>query len=404
MEETTGLQRLDLTGIAADPHAVYSRMREAGPVHRVAGPDGTPVWLITRHQDAKEALADPRLSLDKAHAPAGYAGFTLPAALDRNLLNMDPPDHTRIRRLVGQAFTARRVEELRPRVRQAADELLDGVKGEEADLIPHFTRPLPTIVICELLGVPAEDRPDFHRWTDAMLMPDRTRPDALRQAVKDLWVFFAALIARKRTSPDDDLLSGLVAAQEADDVLSDDELTSLAFLLLTAGVENTTHMIGNSVVALLQHPEQLRALLADGPDIAPTALDELARYESPAPVSIRRFTREQVTVGGVTIPAGETVLVAIASANRDPARFPSPDVLDLDRGSATGLTFGQGIHYCLGAPLARMETGTALSVLLRRFPDVALSVPASDLRWRPSPRSRGLLSLPVRLRPNVGGS
>ncbi|WP_354643713.1 cytochrome P450 family protein [Kitasatospora camelliae] len=388
----------DAAALLADPYAGYAALREQGPAHRLIGPDGLPFWLVTRYEDVKALLADPRLSLDKRHAlPGNYRGLALPPALDANLLNMDPPDHTRIRRLVSQAFTPRRVERLRPAVQRTADDLLDAIEPlGRADLIAAYAGPFPIAVICDLLGVPAEHRRDFRAWTDAIVTPDPARPWEAKAAVAGLLGFFAELIAAKRAAPADDLLSALIAARdEGEDRLTEDELTSLAFLILFAGYENTVHLIGNGVLALLDHPEQLAALRRD-PALVPAAVEELARYDGPAPLAIRRFPLEDVRVGEVTLPAGETVLLAIGSADRDPARFADPDRLDLHRPKDAHLALGHGIHYCLGAPLARLETGIALATLLRRFPGLALDVPRESLRRRPSLRTSGLLALPVR--------
>jgi len=380
-----------------DLYGGYAALRGSAPVHRMTGPDGLPFWLVTRYQDVRSLLADPRLSLDKRRSlPGNYRGLALPPALDANLLNMDPPDHTRIRRLVSQAFTPRRIEQLRAPVQAIADALLDEIEPlGHADLIASYAAPLPIAVICDLLGVPAEDRRDFRAWTDALITPDRARPEAAGAAVAAMLNFFAELIDRKRAEPADDVLSAMIAARDDQDRLSEDELTSLAFLILFAGYENTVQLIGNGVLALLDHPDQLAALRAE-PALLPAALEELTRYDGPAPMAIRRFPREDVTVGEVTIPAGETVLLALGSANRDPDQFERPDVLDLHRTENSHLALGHGIHYCLGAPLARLETGIALATLLRRLPALALDTPRDSLRWRPSLRARGLLALPVR--------
>ncbi len=292
-------------GLLADPYAVYDRLRDTAPVHRIAGTDGKPAWLVTRYDDVREGLANPLLSLDKKHAlPGNYRGLALPPALDANLLNMDAPDHTRIRRLVGRAFTLRRVEQLREPVRETAHRLLDalGTHGS-TDLIASYAAPLPITVICDLLGVPDEHRRDFRAWTDPLVTPDPARPDVARESVVSLLGFFTGLLADKRKNPADDLLSDLIAVQEEGDRLTEDELMSLAFLILFAGYENTVHLIGNAVLALLRHPEQLAALRED-PARLPDAVGEFARYEGPALLAIRRFPVRDVTIGGVTVPAG----------------------------------------------------------------------------------------------------
>ncbi|MGW1359802.1 cytochrome P450 family protein [Streptomyces chartreusis] len=381
-------------GLIDHPHDVYRRLRDTAPVHRIAGADGNPAWVVTRYQDVREALTDPRLSVDKRHAKEGnYQGLTLPPALDANLLNMEAPDHTRIRRLVVRAFTARRVEQLRAPIRETADRLLDALGPHgTTDLIASYAAPLPITVICDLLGVPDRHRRDFRVWTDTLVAPDPSRPQEAKAAVVAMLGFFGALLADKREEPADDLLSDLIAVRDEGDRLSEDELISLAFLILFAGYENTVQLIGNAVLALLRHPEQLDALRADPKRIA-AAVEEFHRFEGPALLAIRRFPTEDMTIGGVPVPAGETVLLSLAAANRDPARFPDPDRLDLSRDTSGHLALGHGVHHCLGAPLARAETEIALTALLERFPELALA--DGEPQWRRSLRARGLLALPV---------
>lgn len=381
-------------GLIDHPHDVYRRLRDTAPVHRIAGADGNPAWVVTRYQDVREALTDPRLSVDKRHAKEGnYQGLKLPPALDANLLNMEAPEHTRIRRLVVRAFTARRVEQLRAPIRETADRLLDALGPHgSTDLIASYAAPLPITVICDLLGVPDRHRRDFRVWTDTLVAPDPSRPQDAKAAVVAMLGFFGELLADKREEPADDLLSDLIAVRDEGDRLSEDELMSLAFLILFAGYENTVQLIGNAVLALLQHPEQLDALRED-PTRIPAAVEEFHRFEGPALLAIRRFPTEDMTIGGVPVPAGETVLLSLAAANRDPARFPDPDRLDLSRDTSGHLALGHGVHHCLGAPLARAETEIALTALLERFPELALA--DGEPRWRRSLRARGLLALPV---------
>ncbi|MBL1098723.1 cytochrome P450 family protein [Streptomyces coffeae] len=393
----------DTTGLLTDPYPTCAALREEGPVHRITGPDGNPAWLVTRYEDVRRALADPRLSLDKSNGlPGNYRGFSLPPALDANLLNMDPPDHTRVRRLVVKAFTAGRVEAMRAPVRRLADGLLDAMESVgRADLIADYAGPLPIAVICDLLGVPHSDRQDFLAWSDALITPDPNRPEQAKEAIGSMLRFYTGLIAAKREEPGDDLLSAVIAVRDdgeggpgGTDRLSEDELTSLAFLLLFAGYENVVHLIGNSVSGLLDRPELLRAL-REKPDGIPAVIEEFARYDGSSPLSIRRFPLEDIEIGGVTVPAGETVLLSIASANRDPRHFEEPDHFNPHVVRSGHLAFGHGIHYCLGAPLARMEVEVALEALLSRFPGVRLDVSKEELRWRPSIRARGLISLPI---------
>jgi cytochrome P450 len=372
-------------------------MTQPGPPRRVALPDGSPVWLVTRYAEVRAALADPRLSLDKRHA-TGWAGFTLPPALDANLLNMDPPQHTRLRALVSQAFTPRRVEEMRPGVQRLADRLLDALpQGGPVDLIAAYAEPLPISVIGEMFDVSLEDLAHLRRWTNEMVTGSG---EAAGAAIVAIHHFLAELVAHRRATPGADLLSAMIAARDGGDRLSEDELTSLAFLVLFAGYENTVNLIGSAVLALLRDPALADALRADDSRL-PSAVDEFMRYESPAPVSIRRFPTEDLTIGEVTIPRGDTVLLGLAAANRDPARWAEPDAFDLARPENPHLSLGHGIHYCLGASLARLEVGIAIGTLLRRVPDLALAAPVEELRWRPTFRARGLVELPVRTTPLV---
>ncbi|TXS07445.1 cytochrome P450 [Streptomyces sp. col6] len=377
-----------------DPYGVYQRLRSASPVHRITGPDGSPAWIVTRYDDVRQALQDSRLSLDKRHSTGGYAGFALPPALDANLLNMDPPDHTRLRRLVGSAFTPGRIQRLREPIRKTAEQLLDplGQHGR-TDLIASYAAPLAITVICDLLGVPDHHRVDFRGWTHALVAPDPARPAATREAVAAMLGFFTELLADKRRRPADDLLSDLIGVREASDALGDDELMSLAFLLLLAGFENTVHLLGNAVLALLRHPRQL-ALVRENPALLPGAVEELARFDGPALLAIRRFATEDLVLGGVTVGAGQTVLLSLAAANRDPERFEDPDRLDIGRTATGHLALGLGIHYCLGATLARTETEIALATLFARLPDLRVAADVEPRR-RPSLRSRSLTALQV---------
>ena len=371
------------------PHAAHARLREQGPVHRAVAPDGSAIWLVTRYDDVRAALADPRLSLDKANAAGGYRGLSLPPALDANLLNMDAPEHTRLRRITAKAFASRKTDGLRSRVREIADDLLAAIDDRsEVDLMAAYAGPLPIAVICELLGVDADARPDFRAWTDELLAP--STKDGAASAMRSLYGYLLELIARKRAQPGEDVLSTLLDEQER---LTEDELLSTAFLVLFAGYENTVNLIGNGLAVLLKHPEQLAALRAN-PDLLPSAVEEVLRFDPPPLLSIRRFPLEDVEIGGVRIPAGDTVMLSLVSAHRDPARFADPDSLDLGRTGNPHLAFGHGPHFCLGASLARMEAEVAFGALLDRFPDLALA--PGELRWRPSFRNRGPLALPVR--------
>jgi cytochrome P450 len=360
-------------------------------------PGGTPAWLVTGYAEARAALADPRLGKNMpGWHPEPDSIF---AALDVHMLNSDPPDHERLRRLVNKAFTVRRVDRLRPRITEITAGLLDDMSTRnEVDLLASFAFPLPITVICELLGVPVTDRDDFRTWS-ATIVSNTATPEVFQAHATAMIRYFIALLAVKRHEPADDLLSALISARDEGDRLSENELLSMAFLLLVAGHETTVNLIGNGVLALLLNPAELARLDAD-PSLIGGAVEELLRYVNPVNNATFRFAAEPVEIGGVRISRGDPVLVALSSANRDPSRFGDPDRLDLGRDSSGHLAFGHGIHYCLGAPLARLEAEIAFSHLLARFGSMRLAVPADSLRWRPSTLIHGLEALPVRLGPS----
>lgn len=394
MSTEEGAFRLDERYIA-ELFPVSARLRQAGPVHRVITPEGQPAWLVTRYADVRAALADPALSLSKAHAHSDYRGSSLPAALDAHLLNLDPPDHTRLRRLVAKAFTTRRIEGLRGLVQRTADQLLDRIADQgHADLVESYAAPLPMEVICELLGVSPADRGDFRTWTHLLIDSAPDRGLRLRSAMHGVLNTVRELIARKRVAPGDDLLSALIQARDVEDRLTEDELLSVSFLLFAAGYETAMNLIGLGIHALLGHPER-RALLAGGAVLPPAVVEELLRHTVPAALSTRRFPVREVEIGGVRIPAGDMVLLSLAAANRDPERFGCPDQLLLSRGPSAHVSFGHGIHFCLGAPLARLEAQVAIGTVLHRFPALALADPSAPPQWRQSVRTRGLRRLPV---------
>ncbi|MBD0743160.1 cytochrome P450 [Streptomyces sp. CBMA152] len=382
---------------STDPYATYRRLRAQAPIHRIALPDGSPVWLVLREADVRAGLSDPRLSVNKAHARGGYTGFQLPPALDANLLNIDPDDHLRLRRLVSKAFTPRHVETLRGQVRAAAERLADGLEKRiasdpYADLVSAFSNPLPLAVIGDLFDIPEQERRDFSGWVTTMLAPPGR--EELAAAIGGIHEYLLGLVAARRADPGADLLSGLIAARDEDDRLTEDELVSLAFLILMAGSENSQHLISGGMLTLFQHPEQLAALRAD-PGLISQAVEELLRYAHPNHMAIRRFPTSDIEIAGTTVPAGDTVLLCLASAHRDPDRYPDPDRFDIHRADTAHLALGQGMHYCLGAPLARMEIQIALDTLLRRFPRLTLAASAERPAWRTSFRSHALKELPV---------
>jgi cytochrome P450 len=382
-----------------NPLAYFARMRGERPVTPVVLPDGSRVWLVTRYADVRSALADPRLYKEWAGklTPEGWTPDPVSGYLSVHLLNLDPPDHTRLRKLVNKAFTARRVAGLRPRVEMITNSLLDAMSGrDEVDLIEALAFPLPITVICELLGIPASDQESFQAWSHTVVSSVGSQEEFHAAGIA-MYRYFTDLVAAKRKAPADDLLSALIAARDDDDSLDERELIAMLFLLLIAGHETTTNLIASGTLALLTHPAELARLRSD-PSLLPGAVEELLRYANPLNHATERFTLEPVEIGGVTIPAREWVLCVTSSANHDPARFAEPDRLDVSRDASGHLAFGHGIHYCLGAPLARLEGEVAFGALLARFPGLSLAVPVSSLRWRPSSLIHGLESLPVRLR------
>ncbi len=396
---------------AADPYPAYAWLRDHQPVRRTRLPSGVEAWLVTRYADARQALADPRLSKDPGHHRSQSAHargrIGIPgergAELMTHLLNIDPPDHTRLRRLVSTAFTPRRVAEFEPRVTRLADRLIDTfAERGHADLIHEFAFPLPIYAICDLLGVPAEDQDDFRDWAGAMIRHSGGPRGGVARAVKRMRGYLLELIHRKRAALGDDLISGLIRASDHGEHLSENEAAAMAFILLFAGFETTVNLIGNGTYALLREPAQ-RAVLQDAvragdEETVARAVEELLRYDGPVELATWRFATEAMELGGQPVGAGDPVLVVLAAADRDPRRFAGPDTLDLARADNPHLGFGHGIHYCLGAPLARLEGRIAFGRLLTRLPDLRLAADPAQLRWRGGLIMRGLRELPVTFR------
>ena len=394
--------------IRDNPFGHFAEARVRCPVQQARLADGHPAWVVLGYDAARRALNDPRISKDMLAALADNGDVVaegLPGpAFSRHMLNVDPPDHTRLRRLVSRAFAPARIAALEPAIRAIASGLLDELDavgpGTTVDLIEGYAYPLPFGVIGELLGIPAADRPRLHAWFGVLLTgwAGNPPPEAV-EASDGIVAYLRELVDDKRQSPADDLVSVLVAA--GDDALTTQELLSSLFQLVVAGHDTTASLIGNGVVALLDHPGQLEALLAD-PGQLPAAIDELIRFTAPVPHATFRVTAEPVTLNGVQIPAHEQVLVCLGSANRDPDRFPSPDVLDIGRDDGPNLGFGHGIHYCLGAPLARLEARVAFEELLGRHPALRLAVDRGELAWAHGDGLvlRGLTSLPLVLGPS----
>jgi vitamin D3 1,25-hydroxylase len=384
----------------ADPYPTLSRLREIAPVREVDLPEGGSTWLVTRYDDVRAAFTDPRLAKDpRALLPADQrpAEPLIPGPTGRMLLLNDPPVHTRLRKLVVQAFTVRRVAALRPRIEQIATSLLDALPPDEpVDLVATYAVPLPMAVICELLGVPPVDREAFAHWSNTMI--DESPQEAKEQASASLAAYLAELVEAKRAEPDDALLAGLVAASDEGDRLTDEEIVGMGMILLIAGHETTANLVANSVFALLRDPDlRARAIAARG-SLGPL-VEEFLRWGSPVSNAPARFAAADVELGGVVIPAGATVMLSLAAANRDPARFDAPELYDTDRDTSGHLAFGHGIHFCLGASLARLEGEVALGTLLDRYPDLRPAVALDDVAHRHSVLIHALASLPVRLRP-----
>jgi cytochrome P450 len=389
-----------------EPFSLFAEVRGRGAVHEVTLADGHGAWLVLGHAECRAALSDPRLSKDLRAALASgdeVVAEGLPGpAFARHMLVVDPPDHTRLRRLVAAAFSLRRIEALRPRIQEIADDLLDAVAAHgpdrQVDLVAAFAFPLPFTVISELLGVPGDERASLGHGLTALLAPTSTAAEyaAAKEASDSVVAQLTALVQRKAQDPGDDLISALIAARDGDERLNQQELLSTIFQLIVAGHDTTASLIENSVVALLDHPGQLAALRAD-PHAIGAAVEEFLRYDAPVPHATFRYAREPLDLAGATIPAGAQVVINLAAANRDPHRYPAPDSLDIRRSDARHLAFGHGIHFCLGAPLARLEGQLALASLLRRFPELRLATGRERLHWGHGDGLvlRGLSELPV---------
>jgi len=395
--------QVDITSPAfkADPYPFYARMRAEAPVHQLTLPDKREAWLVVRYAEVAAVLNDERFIKDRFKTPELTAKQPwMPKSflpLTHNMLDQDPPDHTRLRSLVHKVFTPRLVEEMRRRVQSLTDEFLEAAKPTgKMDLIRDYALPLPSTIIAEMLGVPAEDRHRFHRWTNSMVISDTSKLSLLRAlpAVLALLRYVRKIVKKRRSEPRDDLASALVRAEEAGDQLSEDELVAMIVLLLIAGHETTVNLIGNGTLALLEHPEQMDQLRKN-PAMIQSAVEEMLRYDGPLAMATERFASEDVSVSGVAIPRNALVFAVLGSANRDEQQFPNPDNLDLARADNKHVAFGLGIHYCLGAPLARLEGQIAINTLLQRAPALRLAVPREKLRWRRGYVLRGLNSLPV---------
>jgi cytochrome P450 len=402
---------------------VYAAMRENGPVVSVTLPTGEPIWFVTRYaevvallKDDERFVNDPSSALTEEEYALLFQQATehltveqqeMAAQTDeilrRNLLAVDPPDHSRLRRLVAIPFTPKYIEGLRPRVQVIADTLLDSVQERahesgrrEMELISDFAYPLPLTVISEMLGIPLADRDNFREWSQAAVSftpADRANPAVTAKLIEFIG-YLRRLVAEKRSNPGDDLLSGLVLAEAEGDKLSENELLSMIFLLIVAGHETTVNLIGNGTLALFEHPEQ-RARLQENPSLLKPAIEEMLRYYGPVEMSLTRWVRRDTEWGGQRLRRGEQILALLASANHDGELFPNPDEFDITREPNRHVAFGTGIHSCLGATLARLEGQIAFTTLLARMPNLALAIPRDEVRWRDATFLRGLTRLPV---------
>jgi cytochrome P450 len=402
---------------------VYAAMREKGPVAGATLPTGEPIWFVTQYAEAMALLKDDeRFANDPSSAltEKEYVQLFQQATehltveqqqmaaqtdeiLRRNLLAVDPPDHSRLRRLVAIPFTPKYIEGLRPRVQVIADTLLDAVQARtdetgrrEMELISDFAYPLPLTVISEMLGIPLADRDKFREWSQAAVSftPDDRANPAVTAKLIEFIAYLRRLVAEKLSHPGDDLLSGLVLAEAEGDKLSENELLSMIFLLIVAGHETTVNLIGNGMLALFEHPEQ-RARLEEDPNLLKGAIEEMLRYYGPVEMSLTRWVRQDTEFGGQRLRRGEQIMALLDSANHDSEQFPNSDVFDISREPNRHAAFGTGIHSCLGATLARLEGQVAFATLLSRMPDLALATPRSEVRWRDATFLRGLTQLPV---------
>jgi cytochrome P450 len=407
--------RFDLFGaqFKAKAYETYARMRAEMPVYRRVSSMGSgATCYITRYDDAvailrdhKRFVKDARNTMTEAERAALPAEPPLLSLLSRHMLNADGAQHTRLRALVNKAFTTRMVEQMAGQIESIANRLLDAVQAKgEADLIEDYAFPLPIIVIAELLGVPSRDRNRFRAWSNALVAPtpDSARAEQKlvksRQLMEDFISYLRAIFAARRAQPRDDLISSLLDAEEAGDVFSEDELFSMILLLIVVGHETSINLIGNGTLALLRHKEAWQRLQA-APTLLPIAVEEMLRYDCPVERAPMRYAGEDVEFGGVLIQRGDAVSVVLGSANRDEAHFLNADTFNITREANRHLAFGHGIHYCLGASLARLEGRVAMQALIERMPDLRLAVPAEALRWRTHPIMRGLQRLPVAWNP-----
>ncbi|WP_411841307.1 cytochrome P450 family protein [Shouchella clausii] len=381
-----------------DPYPTFKNLRENEPTHLVKMKNGQYTWVVTKYEDAVAILKDPRFTKNFNYfGTEDNQDEELANLLVQNMLFSDPPDHTRLRGLVQQAFTPRMIESLRGRIEEITHELLDAIQNKGyMNLINDFAFPLPIIVICEMLGVPSKDRNEFRKWSNTLVDPPQ-EPERIEELQTHLEEFVAYLqlwFEQCRENPQNDLISKLIQAEKDGDCLEEKELYGIVSLLIIAGHETTVNLITNGVYALLTHPDQ-KLRLQNEPNLIKSALEEILRYNGPVQFSTNRWATETIKLGDKTIHEGDQVLVALNSANHDPGQFQDPEVFDITRGQNKHLAFGKGIHYCLGAPLARLEGEIAITALLKRMPEIRLAIEVENLKWKPGMLMRGLKELPV---------
>ncbi|MBY0215417.1 cytochrome P450 [Paenibacillus illinoisensis] len=384
------------------PFPVYEKLRAEEPVHRLLLPSGHAAWMVTRYEDAVNILQDGRFVTGVLDNRNNETEESLPshqAIISRNLISVGPEDHRRLRRLIQKAFTPRMIERLRGRIVEISDELLDKIQAgntREFDLIEDYAFPLPIIVICEMLGVPLKDQDKFRAWSNT-IMESVSNPQMNQESdevMKAFVDYLQELITERRNHIQQDLISDLISIEEEGDKLTEQELYALVFVLIIAGHETTVNLIGNGMLALLEHPQQ-KQLLMEQPDLIQAAVEEVLRFNGPAEISNVRWAAENVDFQGIQIRQGDMMLVALSSANRDSSRYENPDTFDITRKVNDHIAFGKGIHYCLGAPLARLEGEIAINALLQRLPEIRLNTDAELLEWRPGMIIRGLKAFPV---------
>ncbi len=404
MLDTTKISLAD-PQFKANPYPLYTRLRTDAPVCRVRfTPKGGFTWLITRYDDVVSVLRDPRLSSDRRRNHSGKVPVRLKllykifGPVIDNMLGSDEPDHTRLRTLVHKAFTQKRVEQLRDRIELLTRDIISNcLEKKTFDLVSDYALPIPTTIIGEMLGVPPRDKLRFRRWSDALLQSTATSWKGIVGNTPQFFAFLKYirnLIDERRRDPKDDLISALVAAEEAGDKLTSEELLSMVLLLLIAGYETTVNLISCGTLALLEHPAEL-AKLREDPKLIVSAVEEMLRFYTPIDYATYRWAHDEIPIAGVTIPRGDNVILSISSANRDERQFTFPDQFDVAREPNRHVAFGQGIHYCLGAFLARLEGQLAFTTLLEECPGLRLSIPREQVRWRMSMLLRGLEELPV---------